>query len=75
MKYSLDSSNMTLPFDNVLVRDRGEISVLTVGEFLRLDFVTRIRLVMTGSVEFREGGAVVPQGQALKALQQESVKK
>ncbi|HSC86420.1 MAG TPA: hypothetical protein VLC09_04090 [Polyangiaceae bacterium] len=60
---------MNLPFDEIIVRDGGNVGILAVGEFMALDLATRVRLVMSGCLQFRRGTETVPQGEALAALQ------
>jgi len=66
---------MTLPFDTIEVREGEGVTILEVGEFMALGLATRVRLVMSGSLQFKRGLERVPQGEALAALQQASVRR
>lgn len=66
---------MTLPFETIVVREGAGVRVLEVGDFMALDLATRVRLVMSGSLQFRRGAETVPQGEALAALQKASVQR
>lgn len=66
---------MTLPFDAIVVREGEGERVLEVSEFMALDLATRVRLVMSGSLQFRRGPETIPQGEALAALQKSSAQR
>ena len=65
---------MSPVIDRVILTYDGKSQTLTTKEFMDLELSLRIRHVMAGDVTFYSGKDLVPQSEALRALQSQNSK-